>query len=371
MTDTAKTNPSLVARLVDNQPPSLVQKNIPIPSPGTGQVLVKISHAAQNPTDVKSLDRNAYGEGAVLGCDFVGDVVEIGDGVSLLGKGDIVGGLIRGGEIKGLGAFSTYTLAEEHFCFKLPTKVSRESASTIPLAATTAWLGLFSRQSLGLDRSGVSDPGFGFKGRRREGSLLVWGGGSSVGSYAIQLASIYGFNVVTTCSLRHEALVRSYGASHVFDYRDEGVAEKIKAAVPDLRYVFDTIGSATSSAVASRALSKSEGEGDVGGRLCTVLPGKGNTKDVVPGTEIRDVFVWGAFLRDTRFKTQTGELFWPASKEEHDLASELFENLPTWLAEGRFKTNMPKVLGGMVSVSQGFQEQREGKISGYKIVYRF
>lgn len=46
---------------------------------------------------VQSFDSNAFGDGTVLGCDFVGEVVELGSGVTRLAKGDIVAGLIWGG----------------------------------------------------------------------------------------------------------------------------------------------------------------------------------------------------------------------------------------------------------------------------------
>ncbi|KAL4868387.1 fungal-specific transcription factor domain-containing protein [Aspergillus spectabilis] len=62
-------------------------------------------------------------------------------------------------------------------------------------------------------------------------------------------------------------------------------------------------------------------------------------------------------------------LLWKASKEDHDLSSELFEKLPEWLEKGTVKPNHPKVLHGLDAVPEGFQEYRDGKISAYKIVY--
>ena len=58
-----------------------------------------------------------------------------------------------------------------------------------------------------------------------------------------------------------------------------------------------------------------------------------------------------------------------ASKEDHELSSELFEKLPSWLNEGKVRPNKPKVLKGLGAVTQGFQEYRDGVISAYKIVY--
>ncbi|KAL1989078.1 hypothetical protein VTN96DRAFT_5841 [Rasamsonia emersonii] len=184
---------------------------------------------------------------------------------------------------------------------------------------------------------------------------------ASVGQYAIQIAAAHGFNVVTTCSLRHAALLRSYGARHLFDYHNEKVVEKIRDAVPELHYAFDTIGDSTSSGVASQAF----GEGK--SYLCTVRPGKANTENVTPQTEVTDVLVWTAFMKDHRY----GKFYWPPSKDDHELASEFFEKLPSWLEDGRIRSNTPKVLpGGLDAVPRGFQEHRGGKISGYKIVYK-
>lgn len=57
------------------------------------------------------------------------------------------------------------------------------------------------------------------------------------------------------------------------------------------------------------------------------------------------------------------------NKDDHELATELFDNLPNWLDEGKVEPNTPKVKKGLDSVPEGFQEYRDGKISAYKIVY--
>lgn len=68
------------------------------------------------------------------------------------------------GEIQGLGGYSEYTLADERLCFKLPQNISREEAVTAPLAACTAYLGLFSKSCLNV---GIGNIGT---------TVLVWGG---------------------------------------------------------------------------------------------------------------------------------------------------------------------------------------------------
>ncbi|KAL2106143.1 hypothetical protein VUR80DRAFT_7219 [Thermomyces stellatus] len=328
--------------------PQLIRRSIPVPTPGDHQLLVRVTHAAQNPTDVQSFDSNMFGDGAVLGCDFVGTVEATGPAVKRIAVGATVAGLIWGGEVKGLGAYSQYALADERICFPVPQGTTPEQASTIPLAAATAWLALFSKDCLHIERGSKQ-------------AVLIWGGSSSVGNYAIQLGALEGLEVITTCSPRHAEFVRSLGAKHVFDYRDEKVLDKIKEVAPDLKYVFDTIGGSDTSATASRAINPS------GGSLCTVRPGKANTEGVTEQTTVTDVFVWTAFLKEHRYK----KFYWPPHKEDHELSAELFEKLFGLLREGRVVPNRVKVFnGGLGDVEKGFQEHRDGRISGYKIVYR-
>lgn len=123
---------------------------------------------------------------------------------------------------------------------------------------------------------------------------------ASVGLYAIQFASLFGLDVVTTCSPNNNDLVRSHGAKYVFDYREDNVIGRIQEATPNLQYTFDTIGNSTSSSMASRALSRE-------GNLCTVRPGKANTENVVSGTHITGVLVWTVFLKDHSY----GHFKWP------------------------------------------------------------
>jgi NADPH:quinone reductase-like Zn-dependent oxidoreductase len=96
--------------------PAFAKEQVPKPQPEAHQLLVKISHVAQNPTDgmcvewtnttyiiddasvVQSFDRNATGDGSVFGCDFVGIVESVGADATRFKKDDIIAGLIRGGK---------------------------------------------------------------------------------------------------------------------------------------------------------------------------------------------------------------------------------------------------------------------------------
>lgn len=78
------------------------------------------------------------------------------------------------GEIKGVGAFSEYTIADQNICYKVPKGISGAAASTVPLACATSWLALFAETCLNIDRSKGS-----------ETSLLIWGGSSKLSGVPI------------------------------------------------------------------------------------------------------------------------------------------------------------------------------------------
>ncbi|KAJ4169027.1 hypothetical protein NW754_010959 [Fusarium falciforme] len=331
---------------------SLILGEAELPPLKEHQVYVKVEYAAFNPTDRLALDVNAFGDGAVLGCDFAGTVVEAHPSVTKIQNGDRIAGYIWGGEIKGLGAYSDYTIADERLSFKIPDSISAPQASSVPLAANTAWLALFSEDCLALSRDSLVE----------KTPLLVWGGSSAVGIFAIQMAKLHGIEVVTTCSPKKFELAKNAGATHVFDYNDPEVASKIKAAVPDLQHVFDTIGNTTSSATAAQAIGKP------GGVLCTVRPGKVNTENVPSTVKVTDVFVFTAFPTEHNYR---GKAHWPIKMTDHQLSSELHGQLETLLGNGSLKPIPIRFLGQLSpsTVEEAMKANREGRVSREKLVF--
>ena len=311
------------------------------------QILVRNLAVAQNPTDVASFDNNAYGDGAVLGCDFCGTVEKLGVDVRRVKVGDRIAGFIwGGGGLKGIGAYAAHTVADENICFQVPEEMSSEAASTLSLALTTAWLALLSSHSLGMDR------------KKADGQILIWGGASSVGQYAIQLARYFGFEFATTCTNRK--IVEELGAKHVFSYKSPDVIEEIKDTLPNIRYVFDTIGNERSSEQASKAVC------EAGGVLTTVRPGKMFTYDVAPRVQVTDVIVWTTFGKEFNFRN----LHLPRRQEERDLACELYKKLPGLLRTRAVRPNAVRVIdGGLNGVAHGFELHRAKLVSGHKLVY--
>ena len=110
-------------------------------------------------------------------------------------------------------------------------------------------------------------------------AILVWGGASSVGQYAIQFAKLGGLRVLTTASPKNFGLVRGLGADEVFDYRDEDVVENIRAATGNaLDIAIDTISEGKTIEQVAGAI------GDKGGKVAIILPYES------PRTDVKAVF---------------------------------------------------------------------------------
>lgn len=106
----------------------------------------------------------------------------------------------------------------------LPQGLSFTEASLLPMAVATAWAGWY---SVGLPRDTA------YTAADKKG-MLVWGGASSIGSAAVQIAKMMGFSVYVTASEKHHDYLKTLGATKVFDYKDENVVESIiKAAKED------------------------------------------------------------------------------------------------------------------------------------------
>jgi NADPH:quinone reductase-like Zn-dependent oxidoreductase len=115
--------------------------------------------------------------------------------------GDEVFGLCR-------GALAEYACLTVGAIERKPTNVTFEQAAAVPTSATTALQGL-------CDVGGLE------VGQR----VLVTGAAGGVGSYAVQLAKLFGAEVTGVCSTRKVAFVRSLGADHVIDYERDDIVE--------------------------------------------------------------------------------------------------------------------------------------------------
>jgi len=201
----------------------------PYRSPGKNEIVVKNGAVAVNPVDwFKQLTGDLMFSWikypCILGSDVAGEVVEVGDTVSRFSVGDrVLGhalGMSKARNSATEGAFQAYTILLDHMATPIPDVMSYESATVLPLGVSTAACGLFQKDYLALQQPSVPPKPTGK-------ILLVWGGSTSVGSNAIQLAVAAGYEVITTASPRNFDYVRKLGASQVFDYNGKNVVRDV------------------------------------------------------------------------------------------------------------------------------------------------
>jgi NADPH:quinone reductase-like Zn-dependent oxidoreductase len=123
------------------------------------------------------------------------------------------------------GAFQLYTVLVDHMTSPIPPTMSFEQAAVLPLAISTASCGLFLKDQLALQLP--TEP----RAKPTGKAVLIWGGATSVGCNAIQLAVAAGYEVITTSSPSNFELMKRLGASQVFDYNS-------KTVVPDIIHAF-------------------------------------------------------------------------------------------------------------------------------------
>jgi NADPH:quinone reductase-like Zn-dependent oxidoreductase len=136
----------------------------------------------------------------IRGRDFAGRVEAVGPDVTRFSPGDEVYGDLGDAN----GAFAEYVCAPEDLVELKPINLTFEQAAAIPLAGSTALFGL--REVAKVEA-----------GQR----VLINGASGGVGTFAVQLAKTFGAEVTGVCSTRNVDLVRSLGADHVIDYREE------------------------------------------------------------------------------------------------------------------------------------------------------
>ncbi|KAI0019484.1 GroES-like protein [Xylariomycetidae sp. FL0641] len=200
----------------------------PTPEPGPNEVLIEVKAVALNPVDQYQRDTGmppvpVYP--AVLGGDACGIVSKLGSQVKdVPGPGGRViafaSSFFQNGS-PDYGAFQQYALAPSEAVIALPDSLSFEQGSVFPLnfmTALTAWTTI----GISLDTK--------YAPQDKEG-VLVWGGSSSVGSFAIQTAKLLGFTVYATASPQHHGYLKQLGADAVFDYKASDVVSQIVAAV--------------------------------------------------------------------------------------------------------------------------------------------
>ncbi|KAJ4373998.1 hypothetical protein N0V83_002737 [Neocucurbitaria cava] len=209
-------------------------KEASYPTPGPDEIITKNRAVAINPVDwiLQDLGTSmAFGwikYPFIFGHDVAGEVVQVGSKVTRFRIGDRVVGQALSTDDKvnnaAYGGFQLYTVLLERTTSPIPDSLSFESASVLPLGLATAAAALFQKDHLGLQYPQLEPKPTGK-------TLLVWGGSTSVGCNAIQLAVAAGYEVFSTSSPKNFDLLKSLGASEVFDYKDPAVINDIVKAM--------------------------------------------------------------------------------------------------------------------------------------------
>ncbi len=207
-------------------PDMLVAEQRPVPSPGEGEILVKVAAAGVNRPDVmqrQGLYPPPPGAPDIPGLEIAGEVVALGANVKRWKIGDRVMALVVG------GGYAEYCLA--HGGHALPLAgLSMVEGAAIPETLFTVWHNMVERGGL---KSGET--------------FLVHGGSSGIGTTAIQLAKALGARVITTAGSAEKCeACRKLGADLAINYKSEDFVAATKAATGDkgADVILDMVGGA-------------------------------------------------------------------------------------------------------------------------------
>jgi NADPH:quinone reductase len=181
-------------------PEVLVPVERPVPTPGDGDVLIRVAAAGVNRPDVLQR-KGGYppppGAPTIMGLEVAGEIVALGAGVDTALLGQPVCALVPG------GGYAEYALASASICLPVPPALSMIEAAAIPETLFTVWTNVFERAYA------------------VEGDiLLVHGGTSGIGTMAITLGKLFGLTTIVTCGSDDKcARAVVIGADHAINYK--------------------------------------------------------------------------------------------------------------------------------------------------------
>lgn len=343
-------------------------RGAPYTSPRAGEIVVRNHAVAINPVDwiIQIAGNVAYRwlkYPFIIGNDVAGEVVEVGEGVARFEVGDRVLGHAVGTEkdrnSSAEGAFQSYTVLLEHMAAPIPDSLRFENAAVLPLAVSTAASGLFQKDQLALDYPSLNP-------EPKDKTLLVWGGSTSVGSNAIQLAVAAGYEVVTTASPRNFDYVKTLGAAQAFDYRSKTVVQDVTAAFQG-KHLAGVLAIGVGSAQPCVEIASG-----CHGNKCVALTSPpvflGDGMNVKVGLQF---VVSSIMLRvSSTIKRVRTEAVWGSSLKGNEVSELIYQRfLPEALAAGRYQAapDAQIVGSGLDEIQAALDIQREG-VSARKIV---
>ncbi|CAK7211296.1 hypothetical protein SBRCBS47491_001075 [Sporothrix bragantina] len=340
----------------------------PTVAPTGRQVCVHVEWTASTPLDLHQNDGGLLvTHPQILGDGIAGTVVETGPDVKNLAVGDKVFGFAFKENMQ--KAYQEYATVSETSLGKLPSEFSLQEAITLPNNTVTVFHAV--TKDLGLPLEWPRLPSH--TNPHADTPILIWGGASSCGQYALQILHAWGYtNLLATASPRHHEYLRSLGARHTFDYRDVDVASKIQRAVdnntrtgPAVPFVLDCIASQQGS------LTQIAGVAQKGTRVAALLPVivRDATDDVAPeyAMNVQAAVDWaeGVEARGVRTHFYEDDVFF----REHLQSSVV----PELLATGIVKPNKQRIVEGATLLERAQAAMdllRRKDVSGERLVWR-
>ncbi|RAL02819.1 zinc-binding alcohol dehydrogenase family protein [Aspergillus ibericus CBS 121593] len=256
---------SIVVQKV-SEPVRLVER--PIPEPGDNQLLLHVTATSLNPVDQKTRDVGLFSKQGpqVLAHDIAGRVIKLGpkQETSQFHVGDVVfahANLVPGAVIDDYGGLQEYAIVDSRYAAKSDDAgLTDAEAATIPVCAMAGFIAFFHSTGFGLP---IPDGIFqSAQGSTCSKAILIVGGGSNCGRFAIQFAKMCGFEqIIATASPGRFAELQELGATHVFDRhanRDEIVRQIRAITGDDLIFALDTMSLGSEQDTALAALSNSK-----------------------------------------------------------------------------------------------------------------
>jgi len=324
----------------------------PVPVPVDGQLLVKVLACAVNPADHKVIDwpilifDPTVGGPHVVGSDIAGLVVAAGPGTRFK-PGDKVfyqGNYIASPNETG---FQEYSLAWDQTTSNIPANLTYAAASTVTAAAIAAFVSIFHPTGLGLPPpAGIDyshpDP------IPTPDTILVLGGSSNLGQYALQFLRMAGVkNILTTAASKYTSLLRAKGATEVFDRHDPELTSRIKSVWgTKIRHVVDLVSSRETILLGQQVSSDSEA---VTHTIVLFTP-----KDMTGFPKKAE----GSAIKE----------IWGSTFGIPELGPAFVRALEGWLGSEELVTGRPVVVGGLEKVPEALDIVRSGEMGDGKAV---
>jgi len=192
-------------------PEVLLPETRAVPTPGPGELLIKVQAAGVNRPDVAQR-AGSYppppGASDLPGLEVAGEVAAVGPGATKHKVGDKVMSLVAG------GGYAQYCIAQDAQAMTVPPALTMLEAGAVPETLMTVWHNVFER--------GALQPGE---------TLLIHGGSSGIGTMAIQLAKAFGSKVIVTVGSKDKAdACLKLGAIRAINYKTEDFVSEVKSA---------------------------------------------------------------------------------------------------------------------------------------------